>query len=491
MKKNKIIFLAFLLSAIVSFQIGCVKDEIIVKPQSQPITKTDSLNELNFQINKFIWENMHDYYLWTENVSKLNLLGENITALERSTTDHEKFFDDLLYQKDVIDKYSWIVDDYVALQNEFHGISKSYGMYFNLFYYNSSNDVLGTIRFVIKGSPADLAGLKRGDIFTKIDDEIITKSNYITLLSKETMTLSLATMTSTSSEYVANLTGKNVTISTAEVVENPIFRDTVIVENNVKIGYFCYNGFMNNFNQELNNVFAKFKQAGIQKLVLDLRYNPGGHIETAISLTSMIYGTNTSDICVKIKYNKYIEKYLSDSKMLEELNRKFTDSINISENTKIAINRLNLKDIYILTSRGTASASELVINSLKPYINVTLIGTNTYGKCYGSATLYDYIDENTINPNHTWAIQPIILKYSNKNDYSDFTNGFTPNYEVSEDFVNILELGNPNELLFRKALDLISGKKSGKISNIDSNVRAFKDSKDLIPHGKELYTKIK
>src|SRR5690606_40452141 len=92
------------------------------------------------------------------------------------------------------------------------------------------------------------------------------------------------------------------------------------------------------------------------------------------------------------------------------------------------MHRLNtLSRLFILTSDNTASASEMIINGLKPYLNeVVLIGDTTYGKNVGSFTIYDSpnFGPNNINPNHNVAIQPITLLIFNKNDESDYVAGF-------------------------------------------------------------------
>ena len=125
------------------------------------------------------------------------------------------------------------------------------------------------------------------------------------------------------------------------------------------------------------------------------------------------------------------------------------------------INRLTtLNRLYILTSGGTASASELIINGLRPYMSsVKLIGTTTYGKNVGSITLYDspnndYVNESKANSSHKFAMQPIVFQSFNKNGESDYIQGFNPDILVDEsNYWNaILPLGDRNEALLRSCV---------------------------------------
>src|SRR5699024_8798321 len=86
----------------------------------------------------------------------------------------------------------------------------------------------------------------------------------------------------------------------------------------------------------------------------------------------------------------------------------------------IPMNKLSLNRVYILTGFGTASASEMLINGLKPYIDVVLIGEQTIGKDVASITVYDsppfYYTKKNINPNHKIALQPIVIRLFNSNN---------------------------------------------------------------------------
>ena len=156
-----------------------------------------------------------------------------------------------------------------------------------------------------------------------------------------------------------------------------------------------YNAFVADFDEALNNAFADFKAQGVTDLILDLRYNGGGSVNTATYLASMITGQFVGQVFAVERWNSKVQPYQGNSREY------FTDNI-VKDSRKIAINSLRMSKVYIITSENTASASELVINGLKPYIQVVQVGATTIGKNQGSVTIYDYIDAQgkVKNPKH-------------------------------------------------------------------------------------------
>ena len=181
-------------------------------------------------------------------------------------------------------------------------------------------------------------------------------------------------------------------------------------------------------------------------------------------LASMIYGKATSeDIFGKILYN---EKHGGNTRTLF-----FVDDLDIlnaeyESISTLALNELNIERIFILVSNKSASASELLIAGLLPYMEVRIIGDQTLGKNEGSRTLYDSPQSDftekdaNLNPNHTYAIQPIISKLANSLDFSDYSSGFLPDIEAKEsDYLEFMKpLGEDDELLLSIAIDEITGR---------------------------------
>ncbi|RYZ79366.1 MAG: hypothetical protein EOO68_38970, partial [Moraxellaceae bacterium] len=255
-------------------------------------------------------------------------------------------------------------------------------------------------------------------MFTSIDGTQLTANNYQQLLASDTYTLGLADYDS--GNITAN--GQTVTLTKSVLSENPVYVNQTFNVSGHNIGYLMYNGFYPNYDNQLNAAFASLQSAGITDLILDLRYNSGGSVQTATYLASMITGQFTGQVFAKEQWNDKLMEYFAGNSP-EQIVNNFTDSFSGQ-----SINSLNLSRVYVLTSAGTASASELVINGLKPYIDVIQIGDDTVGKNVGSVTLYD--SENFqragADPSHYYAMQPLVLKIVNRDNFGDYTNAKTP-----------------------------------------------------------------
>jgi C-terminal processing protease CtpA/Prc len=145
-----------------------------------------------------------------------------------------------------------------------------------------------------------------------------------------------------------------------------------------------------------------------------------------------------------------------------------------------------------LTSRSTASASELVINGLKPYIDVIQIGETTTGKNVGSVTLYDSpnFSKATANPNHKYAMQPLVLKTVNSVGFGDYQSGLPATIQQSEDFGNLGVIGDASEPLLATAINQIIT--SGRmIQQPQTTFTHCSDSKALEPLRNEMYVELK
>ncbi len=449
----------------------CKKDAVvpvIVKPVIIPAAS---------EVNYFVWSSMHDYYLWDANIPALSnsyylSSKDSLNLFLNKYTDPNKLFNDLLYQYNVVDKWSFIVSDYSVIDNWIAGISKTMGYDYQLYLLNSaSTDIFGAIRYVLPGSPAEKAGLKRGDIFIKIDGTQLTTANYQALIAKESFALTLATL---SIDKTTLIPGNATTVMNAvQMQEDPVYLSKVLTVNGAKVGYLVYNGFTSDFDLKLNSVLQQFKTAGISKIIVDLRYNGGGSVQSATYLGSMIYTTDVSKVFSKSVYNAILQQYYTQQYGADALLNKFTNNIYATSSTpQTAINSLNLSDIYFIVSKESASASELLINGLKPYMNVTVIGTNTYGKYVGSFTIKDYDSKGNLVTTHKWAMQPITVKIANSAGVSDYVNGLTPDLTAKEDIGSLLPLGDENELLLKTCLDRIKGLKSSAITNYSGLVNA-------------------
>ncbi|MRR20707.1 peptidase S41, partial [bacterium] len=385
-----------------------------------------------------------------------------------------------------------IVDSAEEIENWINAISESVGMDFRLYYLSpTSNNLIGAIRYVLKDSPAEKAGLKRGDMFMTVNGEQLTDANYMTLLfTLKNYTLGLASFNGGAPAP----NGKTVNLTAVLLQENPVYLDTVITINSTRIGYLLYNGFTASYDSvinssydiELNKAFGRFKSEGIQKLILDLRYNGGGSITTSQYLASMIYSTDTRKIFSISHYNDLLQAYLLQEYGEDVFNDYFYNTISATDKMPAtAINSLGLDQVYIITTSETASASEMVINGLKPYITVVQVGSNTAGKYVGSITITDVDNNGNVNPNHTWAMQPIIVKISNSQNVSDFDDGLTPIISTREYASELLPFCDPEEPFFKACINHMQGLKSAPVSR-EADLRGFKSSDDFSPYARTI-----
>ncbi|OIQ37839.1 MAG: hypothetical protein BM563_07740 [Bacteroidetes bacterium MedPE-SWsnd-G1] len=462
------------------FIISCSSDD---DPPVPPIIETPEV--VNLDIQDFIWKGLNLYYLWQQDVpdladDKFATQSELNTYLEPYAGRPDDLFDDLLHAED---RYSWIVDDYVALDQQLQGgISTTSGMDWRLSYKNStSDDLIAFVRYVMPDSDAYDKGMKRGDLFQKVNGQQLNINNYqLLLLDAESFTLELTTY----NNGTFNDTGELISLTKEEFSENPIHLVKTIDDDGKKIGYIMYNQFLNISDVELNDAFGQLKSEGIEDLVLDLRYNGGGHSTSAKALASMITGQFEGDVFFSRRYNDKLNAYFIEEYGLNYLKNYFSNTLESGE----AINSLNLDRVVILSSSSTASSSELIINGLSPYIDVTLIGETTSGKTWGSITMYDSpnFSKEEINPNHTWAMQPLIVESVNSVGFNNKT-GFIPDYELPERVSTLGTLGDPNEPLLAKALEVLNpSTKLGPSKwneDFEDALEYFTDSKKESPMG--------
>jgi carboxyl-terminal processing protease len=258
--------------------------------------------------------------------------------------------------------------------------------------------------------------------------------------------------------------------------------NTVIQQGTHNIGYLMYNGFYPSYDGQLNSVFGSFVSQNVTDLVLDLRYNSGGSVATATKLASMITGQFSGQLFAKEQWNAKAQAYYLANNP-GSLQNKFVSGLN----------GLRLNKVYILTTKATASASELVVNCLKPYISVVQIGDLTTGKNVGSITLYDSpnFSKTNVNPKHKYAMQPIVLKIVNKNGFGDYTTGIVPTIALPENLASLGVLGDVNEPLLEAAVNqIIAGGK--RVPQVPTAInRDFIDAKSMNPMQSEMYVENK
>lgn len=451
-KNKKNMVLVLILALAFGFQ-SCKKDpQSTVKPTPPP--KID-------RVDDFIWEAMNSWYYFRGNVPNLADSKDDDATKYANFLNSFSTPDDLF--KALLDKqsetFSYMSKDYKDLGGGLQAVHHSYGYEYSLLLYGGkgSDSILGYVRFVYPNSPAEKAGLKRGDIFLKVNGVSLNIGNYKSLLfNSENYELSMAEIRE---QTIYPLDKKIKVEKNTNLKRTPIWKTKVVDLNGQKVGYLSFAQFAYNFHSEMNAVFSDFKSEGVTDLVLDLRYNPGGSVLTAQYLASMIYSTDTNKELAELRYNNKHRQY--NNKMYFQKTMKIKNKDFTTTGTE-SINSLNLSRLFVITSGSTASASEFIINSLRPYIPVTIIGDKTVGKNLGSITLVDspssdYTDKDKVNSTHKYGLQPIVSRVYNSKGESNYSNGFDADIRLRESqfLANLYPLGDEREQLFAKALEQI------------------------------------
>ena len=413
------------------------------------------------EVNDWVLSNMQKYYFWNDKLP---------TNPDKSLAP-DKFFLSLLYDRNNTanadrDRFSWIQESATELKASLSGQTKTTGIEYKLFYRdNTQTGVIASVIYVSPGSPAAKAGIKRGDIISSVNGQALTGTNYTELLSRsgDTYTYGFASLAANGA-----LTDSNVTRQVTAVVfqENPILLDTTYTMGGKTIGYLVYNQFIpgvykadgspdKTYDLRLDNIFSKFQQQGVNEFILDLRYNRGGYVSSATNLASLI-GKNTD--ASKVFYNQ-----VWNSVVKAENDKKYGPGWNTqSFVTKPANIGSRLSRVFVLTTGSTASASELIINGLRPFMTVTTIGTTTVGKNVGSITLSD--ETGRIK----WGIQPITFKSANAQGFTDYAGGFTPTVKVTEPNYGMKAFGDVTEAMLSEAVFQISGTRMARRAATDA-----------------------
>jgi C-terminal processing protease CtpA/Prc len=404
----------------------------------------DTIDAKTLKVNTFIKDAMPEVYLWTAHIP-VSVLNNY-----RQESNPKAFFDKLLYKTK--DKWSTITDDYDGLVSSLSGRETTYGYSLVFYRFQASSNLYAVIQYVYPRTPADEAGLKRGDILLQVNGSPMTMDNYLALIYSNEITITLGVL-----ESNVISPGGTVSLTAVELALNPVVIAKTINHENTKIGYILYTQYIDDrtFMDDFDSAMINLKAEGITELILDLRYNPGGHVSAARHLCSALAPLSNvlaEDVLINKKWNTLYQNYWQNTNNTAQLVEKFDKSL---ANVNIGLERL-----YILTSGRTASASELTITGLRAYMPVTLIGETTVGKYVASATLRSEIQQGgqrvVDSEISNWAIQPIIYSYTNKNNET-FENGFVPEHSIEDDVFDPTPLGDKNEALLAKALEVITG----------------------------------
>ncbi len=359
---------------------ACQEDE----QDSQIITMDAEACLDQNQKNIAMWGYMNDWYLWNESLDQ-NTVLEDFLSIEDLLAD--------IKEKNPIDRYSFIVSKKESDDIFIHAQTFGYGM-------GNSTDKMThelIVNFVFESSNAQKIGLSRGDRITQIAGNDLSE-----LLSNQDFSWSGFWDTIDQTQLVAftwrKLDGTLVTkeMLPSKVTTNTVFATEVIESEIGKIGYLVYNSFIDPSSEDLNQAFAYFNEQNVDELIVDLRYNHGGTSRMSNQLASQIGGDNVLGQVYNAPTNN--ANHVSDVELF---------------NLNNATHYLSLSKVVFITTEESASGSEVLINSLAPYLEVKLVGQKTYGKPVGMRTsqLCDEVIFAITHHNH------------NADGYGDFFDG--------------------------------------------------------------------
>ncbi|MGC9309047.1 MAG: S41 family peptidase, partial [Thermoplasmatota archaeon] len=355
---------------------------------------------------KELYTIMYDYYLWYDNLPSVPLYYYN---------DPETLMEDVVYTP--VDRWSF-VSTVEEMKKYFEtGAMIGYGVLFL-----TRDDDLW-VGYLYDDSPLKKMGVKRGWRLQNVDGQKVNSSNLGDVIGDgQSHTLTFLD---------EDTSLKSVTASPSEVNINTVVYSSIIDIDSTKAGYMVLESFIEPSIAEINSVFSSFVAEGIDELILDLRYNGGGLISVAEHLGNSIAAQKTSgNIFFKYIFN---DKQSSSNEIIYFRNNDYN---------------LGLNRLIVITTNNTASASELVINGLKPYIDVVLVGTTTHGKPVGMIQ-YEYEEH---------AFLPVVFETVNANDQGKFYDGIPVDVQAWDDYTK--NWGDTTEASLKAAIDYIRGVKS-------------------------------
>ena len=316
------------------------------------------------------------------------------------------------------------------------------------------------VTYVNNGKPAAEVGLKRGDIIMSIDGKDITASNIYDAFNAEKVTLGIAHLTS-DGQHIGPIE-KNVAMNANKEWENPVLVDTTYDVNGKKVGYLAYSSFDLNTSNTLPDIFRKFKANGIEELIIDLRYNGGGYTFTECLLASLI--APPANVAAKDVFQTEVYNSLLNNEWKRQgydTNTYFSNkhemaSANISQDITDA--NPGITKLYAIVTGGSASASEGLIVGLGPYLDITLVGEQTYGKyCAGlmmsPEDLYGKTSTTDYSKITKWGIYVMVSKFADKNGQNAaMPDGIPVNIKVGDNPLDGYQLGDENETMLKAAL---------------------------------------
>jgi carboxyl-terminal processing protease len=406
------------------------------KKDVPPAVTTPTDDEL---ARDYLYTQMNTYYFWYKLMP---------VVVKTDYKDPYSLLDAMEYK--TLDRWSFIqtYDEYTAMSNgSFVGHGISLGL-------DPTNQV--RIVEIYKNSPLYAKGVRRGWIVKKLNGTDLAPIFIAKNGTAYSQLIGASTAGITNTFIFQTPAGKDSTISSTKAaftLNTVIFADTLHLKSGIT-GHLVFDQFITPSNQELQTAFTYFSQNNIKDLIVDLRYNGGGDLSVLTNMASYVAGASKAG-------TTFLTLTFNDKNTAH----------NVSYNFTATPSPLSVSRVMVITTRGTASASEDFINGLKPLLTVKTIGDTTNGKPVGMIGI----------PYKTsYMFWPISFSLVNSTGSGDFYNGFVPDKYVADDFTH--DWNDRNEACLREAIYYLEhnavSAKSLNIANKPGLVMSEKSNKN-------------
>ncbi|MCK9304542.1 MAG: S41 family peptidase [Bacteroidales bacterium] len=356
------------------------------------------------KIKNYLFGLMNDIYYWYKEIPK-NIDPKPINSIY-------DYFDTLLVNRD---RWSWMMsgEDYQASET---GIYLTYGANFGQAI-DHYNDYSVRVRYVFENSPMSEHGVKRGYILTHLNSipvmDLIANNTFNTVMNRSGNNFTFTDYNGTPFSFYASARE----VSTRSVLKTMVVTSAEFPGLPYPVGYYNYYSFKAGMLSDIEDAMAVFKSAGIRELILDMRYNSGGDGTASQLLANYIAPASAQGkIVARRRHNDKLSEYDDDAHTMTVVSR--------------VANSLDLNRLVILAGKGTASASEVIINGFDPLINLMQIGTTTYGKPNGMYVWF-YPENEQENPDFVFL--PIAFFSVNSLGYGEYEDGIEPDHYRPDD----------------------------------------------------------
>ncbi len=457
--KNILLGKIIILATVILF-VGCKKDLKDIDPPPRPGgdgTRTAAQQVLDSVYSKYKYLSYWESSIEVANpISTLTDKYDDADALLGYLMSQTPQKTNYIYHPSYngpMDRFSWIED----LSSDSDASSRAdvadgYGLY--MAFDGDRQDSL-FVMFVEGGSPGERAGIKRGDRVLEMEGDknmvYANQSKVDEYIERKTLNITVQSINGTKKTH-------NLNYDTYDI--QPFMLGKVFTDNSTKVGYIALSSFEelrsggsdSKMKKGIDSTFTVFGAQQVKKLIVDLRYNGGGYVSSAIYLLNKIINSSgDKKIMFKYDVNKNLERERNEG------STEFVDEIFARDN-----NGLEVTDVVFLVSDYTASASEIVISALMPYMKVQLVGyeKSTYGKPVG------FFREDISDDVGLWAAS---FKIINAQGFTDYWDGITANFQANDNIHKLL--GDPSEDMTQKGLSLLGASNARASARVTSSVK--------------------